>query len=728
MGVEAQPGAAQPENQAQAGQPSEPPNPAPSVRPTPELENPAEGRIQLDVVVTDAAGKPVTGLAAKDFALLDHNQSEKIVSFEAFSEISAKAEPPPQVILVIDAVNNDFEELGLIRQGVEQFLRQNGGHLAYPVSLALFTTRGVQMRSRPSTDGNALVQGLNRISASVRPKGIDAFPLSILALSRIATGEAKIPGRKLLVWLGPGWPTPIPNPEVMTSDDERDQRLEFFDLVLLSTELREAHIALYGGYANSAFYLRDFLKGVRTAREEDPRNLRLGVLSLQSGGRGALAWVNRDSDLMDQLNSFVAEAGDFYRLSFNPPRTEQADEYHDLKVVLDKPGLTARSSTGYYDQPSDARPKPKPSRRVGTEPIMVRVAQFRGEPVTVAKLEHVLRGLHTKADDETARELSGLVLTERLDSPLLAKWKAGLPGAKSRATLVALADASVFLNLPSAQIPATAAPDLTEQRRIISLAVDYLGKILPRLPNFLATRTTIRYEDTPPKPEHGGLAIGDGPWRVAGTSVATVLYRDGKEVVDPQAAKRKKAGEDEVGLITRGTFGPILTTVIVDAAHSKMTWSHWEDGQAGPEAVFRFEVPPEKSHYAVAFRGTASRDKGAASQQGSGYHGEIAIDAATGTVLRLTGEADLQPDMPIQRGDIMVEYGPAEIGGKTYTCPVRSVSMARGRMLVVVHGNEDSSIPGGDSTLLNDVTFENYHVFRSESRIITGLTPAPKEQ
>ena len=31
-------------------------------------------------------------------------------------------------------------------------------------------------------------------------------------------------------------------------------------------------------------------------------------------------------------------------------------------------------------------------------------------------------------------------------------------------------------------------------------------------------------------------------------------------------------------------------------------------------------------------------------------------------------EADLQGFVPLDRSDIMVEYGPVEIGGKTYIC------------------------------------------------------------
>jgi hypothetical protein len=61
----------------------------------------------------------------------------------------------------------------------------------------------------------------------------------------------------------------------------------------------------------------------------------------------------------------------------------------------------------------------------------------------------------------------------------------------------------------------------------------------------------------------------------------------------------------------------------------------------------------------------------------TGYQGEVAIDPATGTIPRLTVQADLAFDSTIFRGDIMVEYGPVEIDGKTYTCPIRRVCRFR---------------------------------------------------
>src|ERR1035437_10531781 len=71
----------------------------------------AEGRIHLDVMVTDAAGKPVGGLTAQDFTLLEDRKPKKIVSFLALDENAAQPEPPVEGILLIDEVNNGFVEL-----------------------------------------------------------------------------------------------------------------------------------------------------------------------------------------------------------------------------------------------------------------------------------------------------------------------------------------------------------------------------------------------------------------------------------------------------------------------------------------------------------------------------------------------------------------------------------------------------------------------------------------
>jgi hypothetical protein len=66
-----------------------------------------------------------------------------------------------------------------------------------------------------------------------------------------------------------------------------------------------------------------------------------------SGGRVFIA----ATDLKDAIASCVADASAYYVLTFAAARADQANEYHSLQVTVDKPGMTARTRTGYYAQP-----------------------------------------------------------------------------------------------------------------------------------------------------------------------------------------------------------------------------------------------------------------------------------------------------------------------------------------------------------------------------------------
>lgn len=319
----------------------------------PAKVGPPEGRIKLDVVVTDAKGMPVSGLTQQGFTVLDDKQPRQIVSFYAFDGNAQKADPPVEVILLLDAINLSFQEVSITRQQVEKFLRQNGGHLAQPVSIFVATDQTLLSQRQPSNDGNALAARLHELGPIGQSPGMRAldvrFNLSIKMLMAIASAEMNEPGRKLLVWLGPGWPTM--GGVQFSQASERVKEQDFSAIVALSTRLREAHIALYsisdGQPGEYAYAFQEFLKGVKSAREADSGDLSLKVLATESGGRVLLA----SNDLADQIGRCLQDAGAFYTLTFDPPHTDSPDEYHDLKVLIKKPGLTARTSSGYYDQP-----------------------------------------------------------------------------------------------------------------------------------------------------------------------------------------------------------------------------------------------------------------------------------------------------------------------------------------------------------------------------------------
>ena len=272
-------------------------------------------------------------------------------------------------------------------------------------------------------------------------------------------------------------------------------------------------------------------------------------------------------------------------------------------------------------------------------------------------------------------------------------------------------------------VPDAPAPDLAERRRILSLTVGYLGKTIPKLPNFYATRSTVRYENGTVLDQGAliGMPPTDDPhWRLAGKSNVMVLYRNGKEELNP--GKAKKSGSAEKGLITRGTFGPILSMVVVDTGRSTgVRFSHWERGANANLAVFHYKVAAADSHYSVDSYGDSPK---ASVARHTGYHGEMAIDPATGAIMRLALQADLDVGLPILRGDVMVEYAPVEIGGKSYICPVRSVSISTSEAGEYAPGARSrAAYVNPVKTLMNDVVFSDYHLFRSESRIVSGFIP-----
>jgi VWFA-related protein len=161
--------------------------------------------------VSDAAGKPVLGLEPSDFKLLDDNQPRRILSFRSFDGVNVKTDPPVEVILVFDTVNLPFTQVSFVHQELARFLGQDGGHLSQPVSIMLLTDAGLRVQPRPSVDGNALLSVLDQVKAQVHTISgamgaegqLQRLQLSLRQMTAIAENEARKPGRKLLIWVGP---------------------------------------------------------------------------------------------------------------------------------------------------------------------------------------------------------------------------------------------------------------------------------------------------------------------------------------------------------------------------------------------------------------------------------------------------------------------------------------------------------------------------------------------
>lgn len=355
------------------------------------------------------------------------------------------------------------------------------------------------------------------------------------------------------------------------------------------------------------------------------------------------------------------------------------------------------------------------------------------ESISVAALQQQVNALHSKSDQDAAHRIARFTLTERLATERLHALDLLLPGDKSRLALLAVADASAFLDLPRADYGMLVAPGPAVQGEILNRAAVFVSRTMPRMPDFLATRKITRLQSLIPARAREQVPPFEPPnpppFELVDRSQSPVSYRNGKEVVDLADAKR---ASKKMGLVTWGEFGPLLQVVMLDILQNKVGWSYWEKTGTGRIAVFRYQVSTSP-HYTVRYCCASSDGKRKNIEVVPPYHGEIAIDPDTGHITRLVVETDFSSG-PLRRADVAVEYGAVKIGDSSYICPLRSIALSTATSMDMGAATplESFSPRGGTNstfimvlgqvTAINDAAFEDYHMFRGDMRIVPDAT------
>ena len=728
-----------------------------------QMPDPDQGLLSVDVSVTDGAGKPVAGLTEKDFALLDNDQQQKIVSFQAFDGAIAQPASSLEIVLVIDELDmgsgseHKVTILSNTRREVENFLRANGGVLEKPTIIYRITRDGLFVTPDASMDGNALAQEIEQpalqrqiwspsairrdLDTTVKFVGLRPshqveavwrdITQSLIALGSIAIEERRSPGRKLMFWLGNGWQI-IENPKATG----------FSDLSIeLATRMREARIDLWsasemydapGNAVPIADIDRQLVEGSKTD-STDLRYLSLPVIATRSGG----GMLKPGDDLAARISERVREERSYYCLTFDPPRTDRVDQYHHLKIEIDKPDLRARVFEDYFDEPVFYDQEPET------------------QSVSVKQLQALIASAQGISDAKLAHQFENIGLTERLSSAKAAVLEKSVHGKKAREALQVVADKSEFFAPPDEEIIAALQPEKGAQQQIVSKVISYINSTIPHLPDFLATRTSVQYYARP--------ANEDQTWKTAPADQslhegeidrASIRFSKGKELVKDESVKKmpdmqgeqlktlpglgpifaaslKKTPDTQGGqsLKTVGVFGPILSTVTVALTwtRSQLNWDHWEKGDNGRLAVFRYHVTQGTPFFSAGFCCLPVDNRSVPFIQNVPFHGVIAVDSETGAIMRLTLQSDLGWRLPLERSDLMIEYGPVQGGSRLFICPSKSVSISRQRRIMTIHEwGETFKVYAPFETVLNEMRFDNYHVFGSTSRILPDFVEPPK--
>jgi VWFA-related protein len=169
---------------------------------------------------------------------------------------------------------------------------------------------------------------------------------SLQELGQLIQYEGQKPGRKLVIFVSPGWPLLIGAGE---QSDIKQRTWVFNNVVQFTNLLRASNVTLYCvdpfdlGRRNP-FEYQGYLKGISAAKDAIYPDLGLQVLATHTGGQVFIS----GRDIAGSLKLAIRDASVGYDLTFAPVPGDRVNEYHALEVRVDKPNIKVRTTSGYY--------------------------------------------------------------------------------------------------------------------------------------------------------------------------------------------------------------------------------------------------------------------------------------------------------------------------------------------------------------------------------------------
>lgn len=366
--------------------------------------------VQVDAIVTDKSGRPVTDLGPEDFELVEGGRAHQVTGFSYIDltskgpdaasinrsdGITAGTSAPPRslhalrpesvrraIAIVVDDFGLSFESIARIRDALEQFIqtqtlptdfiaviRTSGG----PGAMQQFTSNRSQvlatikrLRWYPTGRGGMSAidsiapldhdeNGVDLIGYSAnRPPDLSSkefFGGSLGALGFIVEGLARFPGRKSIVLISEK--LPLTTREAQINGVARAlaklvERANEHSIVISTMDARGLPKA--GLTADDNQYnlaANQVEKRYREGRIKfNVEQDTLNYLAKETGG----IFVHNNNDLNQGLRQIIDSEQGYYLLAYRPDDSETRGRGRTYKVTLrlKRPGLMLRSRSGFH--------------------------------------------------------------------------------------------------------------------------------------------------------------------------------------------------------------------------------------------------------------------------------------------------------------------------------------------------------------------------------------------
>jgi len=387
---------------------------------TPAAKSPSEGEaaatikantrvVLLSVVVTDPAGKPVHGLKAQDFTVLEDGKAQQIRGFEergpdttarpaaalnlppnTYTNYVSATEPGAANILLFDRLNTEGQSLANARQQMLLYLSK----LPPKTRIALFTLDWeLHLVHGFTDDSRELIEAAQKLSSSSHPMfrnardvsesiamakevGVTANPkmfasvvtflwgeyqtkaesrtlVTMRALNQLARTMAVYPGRKNLIWISGGLPF---------DPTSTDPQLRKTATLLAATQMAVYPIDVGGvkymgatgaTRGSEAFSLIEDYE--TTSGQGDEAHAQRDTMINLAALTGGHAYFNRN-DLQETISDGVNAGSSYYTLAYRPENNNWNGKFRKVTVKALPATAKVQCRPGYYAVPDPLRP------------------------------------------------------------------------------------------------------------------------------------------------------------------------------------------------------------------------------------------------------------------------------------------------------------------------------------------------------------------------------------
>jgi VWFA-related protein len=395
--------------------------------------------VQVDAVVTDEKGNPVTDLKAEDFEVLQDGRPQRIRNFEfvrvretraaAIAQAAAPAAPvtptmalrPEQVrrtiALVVDDMGLSFDSTVRARDALKKWVanEMQPGDLVSVVR----THAAMGAMQQFTNDKRLLYSAIDRIKYQPGRIGVESFsPLSsagpsvfdrelsnvylegsLNAVRYIIAGLRELPGRKSVILFAEDMSVTTLDRQQKGIEDRLRQLADEANRSSVVIHTIDARGVAYTGPTAADGFFGDGAAAMNaiSTRASNYNSSQDGMVLLAQRTGGTFAVNN---DFAGSVRQAIDDGDGYYLMGYQPalgtfdPPSGARPRFHSISVRVTRPGLKVRSRTGFYGAPDSNFTSPPRQTRTG------QLAKALVSPFTTADLRVRLTALVAQSDKE----------------------------------------------------------------------------------------------------------------------------------------------------------------------------------------------------------------------------------------------------------------------------------------------------------------------------------------